>query len=288
MEQKKQKIGYIIFMFAVCLWSVFLFAACQKQPTWQEQYDLGMRYLSESNYEEAILAFTAAIEIDPNNALAYVGRADAYVQMDVTEGDTAAGSLAAAQADYETALMLDDTLADAYLGLAEVYWRQGFTEEAILLLEQISATLEDERLTSRLEEMHQVFELTNYIGTNIYDFVEGFPDMRQGGSSDGSIVYENEYLQVSTMYGYGDDTHSIVMVTVQGECPYTVYGIGYGTLMEDAAVIAYEMGGEPWYDETSSKYFDLNAGEALYFSSSDDVHVTSVTYSLDLYAAGMI
>ena len=266
----------------------FALVACQKRPTWQEQYDLGMRYLSESNYEEAILAFTMAIEIDPNNALAYVGRADAYVQMDVTEGDTAAGSLAAAQADYEAALTLDDTLADAYLGLAEVYWRQGFTDEAMLLLEQISATLEDGRLTSRLEEMRQVFELTNYIGTNIYDFVEGFPDMRQGGSSDGSIVYENEYLQVSTMYGYGDDTHGIVMVTVQGECPYTVYGIGYGTSMEDASVIAYEMGGEPWYDEPSSKYFDLDVGEALYFSSSDDVHVTSVTYSLDLYAAGMI
>lgn len=278
----------IVHLFAVWLCFLFVFTSCQKQPTWQEQYDLGMRYLSESNYEEAILAFTAAIEIDPNNALSYVGRAEAYVQMDVTESDTAAGSLVAAQADYETALMLDDTLADAYLGLAEVYWRQGFTDEAMLLLERISATLEDERLVSRLEEMHQVFELTNYIGTNIYDFVEGFPDMSQGGSSDGSIVYENEYLQVSTMYGYGDDTHSIVMVTVQGECPYTIYGIGYGTLMEDASVIAYEMGGEPWYDEPSSKYFDLDVGEALYFSSSDDVHVTSVTYSLDLYAAGMI
>ena len=55
MEQKKQKIGYIIFMLAVCLWSVFLFAACQTPATWQEQYDLGMRYLTESNYEEAIL-----------------------------------------------------------------------------------------------------------------------------------------------------------------------------------------------------------------------------------------
>lgn len=33
--------------------------------TWQDQYDLGMLYLSEGNYEEAIIAFTAAIEIDP-------------------------------------------------------------------------------------------------------------------------------------------------------------------------------------------------------------------------------
>ena len=48
-------------------------AACQKAPEaepadeapdWQTKYDLGVRYLSEGNYEEAILAFEAAIEID--------------------------------------------------------------------------------------------------------------------------------------------------------------------------------------------------------------------------------
>ena len=52
-------------------------AACSKAPEaepadeapdWQTQYDLGVRYLSEGNYEEAILAFEAAIEIDPRNA----------------------------------------------------------------------------------------------------------------------------------------------------------------------------------------------------------------------------
>lgn len=40
---------------------------------------MGVRYLSEGNYEEAIIAFTAAIEIDPKRAEAYVGRGDAYV-----------------------------------------------------------------------------------------------------------------------------------------------------------------------------------------------------------------
>lgn len=54
-------------------------AACQKQPTWQEQYDLGMRYLTESNYEEAILAFTAAIEIDPNQPDTYVYLIQTYL-----------------------------------------------------------------------------------------------------------------------------------------------------------------------------------------------------------------
>ena len=57
----------------------FSLAACgEKTPTWQEQYDLGQRYLTEGNYEEAILAFTAAIEIDPKRPEAYLSLADAY------------------------------------------------------------------------------------------------------------------------------------------------------------------------------------------------------------------
>ena len=46
--------------------------------SWQEQYDLGIRYLSEGNYEEAIIAFTAAIKIDPKQPDAYVKAAEAY------------------------------------------------------------------------------------------------------------------------------------------------------------------------------------------------------------------
>lgn len=48
---------------------------------WQEQYDLGMRYLSGGEYEEAIIAFNAAIEIDPMQAEAYLNLANAYIGM---------------------------------------------------------------------------------------------------------------------------------------------------------------------------------------------------------------
>lgn len=49
------------------------------EKDWQEQYDFGMRYLSEGNYEEAILAFSAAIDIDGDRPEAYMGRAEAYI-----------------------------------------------------------------------------------------------------------------------------------------------------------------------------------------------------------------
>lgn len=46
---------------------------------WKEQYDLGVRYLSEGNYEEAIIAFTTAIEIDPKCVETYESLANTYI-----------------------------------------------------------------------------------------------------------------------------------------------------------------------------------------------------------------
>lgn len=74
-----------------------LCACGQKATTWEEQYDLGVRYLSDGNYEEAIIAFTAAIEIDPKRAEAFLGRGDAYEEL---------GDLERAAADYQAALEL--------------------------------------------------------------------------------------------------------------------------------------------------------------------------------------
>ena len=70
--------------FALLFSVVLVLSACAAQTggnlsAWQEQYDLGMRYLTESNYEEAILAFTAAIEIDPKQADSYVYLTQVYL-----------------------------------------------------------------------------------------------------------------------------------------------------------------------------------------------------------------
>ena len=112
---------------AVLVMMLILFTACGKfASTWQEQYDLGVCYLSEGNYKEAIIAFTAAIEIDPEQAPAYVGRGDAYI----FSGDTE-DNLSAARADYEKAIELDETLAEAYLELADAYILQGDYDYAL-------------------------------------------------------------------------------------------------------------------------------------------------------------
>ena len=66
------------FMIYLCLLALCLSGcSCAKrtEERWNEQYDVGMQYLLEGDYQEAILAFTATIEIDPMRPESYLERA---------------------------------------------------------------------------------------------------------------------------------------------------------------------------------------------------------------------
>lgn len=78
---------------------------------WQEQYDLGVKYLEDGNYEEAVLAFTAAIEIDPKQPVAYLKLADAYIGLGDTES---------AQKTLQDGLSVCGNNADLQAGLGEL------------------------------------------------------------------------------------------------------------------------------------------------------------------------
>lgn len=80
-----------ILIFVLCLVMAFapMLLACDHSPDWQEQYDLGIRCLQEGRYEEAILAFNAVIEINPNLADAYRMRAVAYEEAAQLQEDEA-------------------------------------------------------------------------------------------------------------------------------------------------------------------------------------------------------
>lgn len=133
-----------------------LTACGDNSAKWQEQYDLGQRYLTDGNYEEAILAFTAAIEIDPKQALAYVGRGDAYmagIDLDAELSGDAWDACDRAVADYLAALDLDETLDDVYYKAAEVCLALGDTEAARDILRRGYDATGDEEMLTWAEEL---------------------------------------------------------------------------------------------------------------------------------------
>lgn len=157
----------VMLVLALCI--LIPCTACgQKTPTWQEQYDIGVKYLSDGNYEEAIIAFTAAIEIDPKRAEAYVGRGNAYISSGETEEN-----LSAALADYENAVEMDETNAEAYLGMADVYIRQGDFDKALeILQEALEKTKGDSSVKDKIDEIKRgkiVDSSNNIRRSNNYD-----------------------------------------------------------------------------------------------------------------------
>ena len=87
--KSKKKIG--IFALCICLCLALCLGVClligkNAGNTWQEQYDLGIRYIESGDYAQAVLAFTAAIEIDPSRPEAYLQISDALLAQDDIAG----------------------------------------------------------------------------------------------------------------------------------------------------------------------------------------------------------
>ena len=82
MKDKKKLIGIILGIIIVLAVIVGIITINKKTAPARElskALDLGNKYLSELNYEEAVIAFNRVIEVDPMNVEAYVGAADAYM-----------------------------------------------------------------------------------------------------------------------------------------------------------------------------------------------------------------
>lgn len=104
-------------MLAVLLLVLALFTACTSSAQKAaQQLEFGRKYLTEQNYAEAVVAFTEAIQLDPNNIDAYMGRAEAYKALQKYEEATS---------DYSTVIekTADQpyTQALAYQGRADLY-----------------------------------------------------------------------------------------------------------------------------------------------------------------------
>ena len=189
--------------------------------TWQEQYDLGVRYLSEGNYQEAILAFTAAIEIDPKQAEAYVGRGGALLRGGEYDPD-------AVLADYETALALDDADPAVYLGLADFYAAQGDYETAYEILTQGAEKTDPAVMEEKTRELRKAFSalLQKMVRENENLTAQDVPAVL--GMDPAQIVAA---YGIEAAYTYGDNfvPHERENSGYHGGTSYTVMAWNYFT-----------------------------------------------------------
>ncbi|MBR4211642.1 MAG: tetratricopeptide repeat protein [Oscillibacter sp.] len=170
---------------------------CSAEARWRKRYDTGVRYMSEGNYQEAILAFRAAIEIDPRNADAYRMLAALYTRQGnpeaaaevLADGEAQTGSPAlserleelrrgasqeqyanglraaadgddgAAAAAFQAAIAWNQENIESYQALAELYVRQGDYDAAAEVLKQGAEATGNQTLRTLLERVQSLVSL---------------------------------------------------------------------------------------------------------------------------------
>lgn len=86
----------------------------------------GIKAIQEKRYEDAVKAFTQAIEEEPNNTVGYINFGNLLASMDETER---------AERFFQKAITLDEKAATAYYGLANLYYNSERFMEAAKLYE---------------------------------------------------------------------------------------------------------------------------------------------------------
>ena len=177
--------------------------------TSDELLDLGEKYLLELDYEQAIVQFLAAIEIEPMNPRGYIGVATAYLQqgnvghaVEVLQSGFAqlpdnVDFLNDAIDIYESIIMEVPQNTDAYLGLAEIYIVLGQEEKAITMLQRGLIYLpNDEKILQRYSEIViPMYEIRQTLNQEIR-------------ASDGILLARNEYHQ-PVFIGSNDRVHKM-------------------------------------------------------------------------------
>ncbi|MCL1897178.1 MAG: hypothetical protein FWG03_11635, partial [Clostridiales bacterium] len=128
---------------------------------------LGEKYLTDLDYEQALLQFDQAIVIEPKNPRGYLGKADALLHLDRQSDAVSALSDAAKQCKPRRAALNEvkaevaKSFVDGYIGLATAYEKLGWREIALLLLQRVCEELpEESRLREALERLMSVVDIT--------------------------------------------------------------------------------------------------------------------------------
>ena len=202
-------IGACIAGLAVIAAIVALFLVNRRQEQeYREQMELGYHYLEQGNYEEAILAFNAALDIRPRRGEAYVGLGDAY---------TGLGSYDEALESYEQALSLDSSLTGAYLGLANTYLELGDIDAAIAALEEGLGATQDEAIEEWLAALRSMTGDASLQGT-VLEYLPG------GGSAPLAGAHVRVYTTAA------GESRLLRSLTTDGSGAFAVNDLGSGSV----------------------------------------------------------
>jgi len=149
---------------------------------------LGEKYLSDLDYEQALLQFDQAIVIEPKNPRSYLGKADALLHLNMQSEAIATLDTAAKATRGETRAALktaqvevEKSAVDGYAGLSVAYEKLGWRDIAIALLRRVCEELpEESRLREALERLAGDASLPVTTSLAIQNNIGGVPTLVTG------------------------------------------------------------------------------------------------------------
>ena len=268
-----------------------------------EQLELGEMYLDELNYEQAVVAFQAAITIEPLSVEAYLGIAEVYmlqgeyeqameyskkgyeiteseklldllskVEQKIVEKEFLTGGQAyLLQQDYEKALeaffkVLEmSENPEAYLGIVAIYIQNEEYENALEYAKRGYESTGDVRLKEKITEIETLIEENSGGWSERVDYEDGSYAIRDY-DRQGRLIRETEY--------YSDGTTWFVEISYNGNTEFYNYNDYASDLLEmDNAgriikqTFTYNDGRIVW----NERAYDGQGGCIVYFYNSSGI-----------------
>ncbi|MDF2538392.1 MAG: hypothetical protein K0S76_1413 [Herbinix sp.] len=155
LKSKKVWIAAVILLLIVTgIIAAVTITGSDKAGTASKQLSLGEKYLSELDYESAVIAFNEVIKIEPKNVRAYLGGADAYLHLD-KQKDAAdlltKGVEATDNSNLKSALIgVEKSIIEGYIAISEAYEAEGWHDKALEILQRVYKETGEEMIGKKL------------------------------------------------------------------------------------------------------------------------------------------
>lgn len=250
---------YLAFLLSFIMMISLSACGSKAEAGWREQYDLGLKYVNEAKYEEAVIAFNKALEIDPKQVPVYISLIEVY---------TASGDARAIVQVVEN--------AKANLENSEEL------QQVVQKGEEAAESLKPQNTVQRTDN-----------GDGSYTITETDPDgntvKQTNYDKDGNITgeftdpvniirqYEAETV-ATERFDYMNNTYGLRCINAAGEVPMIRYHNNSDDSIFGYAVFVYSENGNPdrtiyYGPDYALDYYTVqvynNAGERLGFITYD-------------------
>lgn len=257
MEKKHSKaplfIGMsIVAVLAVVIAVIIIARSNSPKNQLQDQLDLGYRYLEELNYEQAIAAFEAAIEIDPKRIDGYLGLVEAYAGCDDASNMLDIYEMAEANLSSDEADAVKQNIIDSIVLMMENAHNDGndnLVESFLIILEEIDP--------DNIEEYRQ-----QYASIIVTDADLDVQDSDSISNTDAYLVRTDRVSGDSTgymLYEYSGDEYTVNYYDSDGVIRLSVRYNKYGDPVYMALGTDYDTG----MAVTTAEYEYDDAGRSI-------------------------